>query len=248
MPKPLPDEPLSLDYFAAGVPTAAYFRSKLDDLRKLSATDAPLMAELQQIQELCFIGLMSYFEAFCKDHFASILNVEPHLLQRLRVAGQNVDLDATRVLLFRESVGHRLGFLIAEKYDFGTAQKINALFGVLLTVTPFGKDEAQKYAAMLKDRNLLVHHSGTYTLTYLEQQTKDPAHLTKNAFWNSRVMVHDEVLAAIDFLDGIACKIVKATYNALIGYLAEQGVTYTGERAQALKYIGWFDDEPDPTG
>jgi hypothetical protein len=65
-----------------------------------------------------------------------------------------------------------LGFLLAEKYDFGTPKRINALFNALLKITPFGREDAKRYAALLRDRNLLVHHGGVYTLAYLEQELK----------------------------------------------------------------------------
>jgi hypothetical protein len=54
----------------------------LDELRNLSGSsedhDPP---RLNRLQELCFIGLMSYVEAFCNDHFASLVNIEPSLIQ-----------------------------------------------------------------------------------------------------------------------------------------------------------------------
>ena len=194
----MPDEPLTLDYFSGGVPAAGYFAMTLDDLRVISQSEASEKANgISRLQEICFIGLMSYFEAFCKDHFASILNLEPSLLRNLKKAGQNVDLDASTLLLYGGEIVHRLGFLIAEKFDFGSAQKINAFFGALLKLTPFGKDEAVEYAGLLNDRNLLVHHGGTFTLSYLEQKGSDLTNLTSNAFFNSRVTRKADVLAAM---------------------------------------------------
>ena len=43
--------------------------------------------------------------------------------------------------------------LLAEKFDFGTPQRVNALYGSLLTVTPFSKDEASTYDRILRDRH-----------------------------------------------------------------------------------------------
>jgi hypothetical protein len=162
-------QPDWLEYFSGGVPTGLYFRMTLDDLRKVSALQDGDSPGINRLQELCFIGLVSYFEAFCKDHFASLINLEPSLVANLKANGQDVSIDAAHVTLYADEIDRRLGFVLAEKYDFGTAQKINALFGALLKVTPFGRDEAKKYAGLLQDRNLLVHHGGTLTLTYLEQ-------------------------------------------------------------------------------
>jgi hypothetical protein len=236
------DEPLALDYFSAGVPTGANFKMALDELRNISeSSDDQDPPRLNRLQELCFIGLMSYFEAFCKDHFASLVNIEPNLIQNLKRGGQNVELDATRVLLYGEQLTTKMGFILAEKYDFGTAQKINALFGALLKLTPFGKAEAAKYAELLSDRNLLVHHGGTFTLSYLEQAKVTYPELKTNAFFNSQIKAKQDVIGAIDFLTEIAKKLLKSSHDALSKHPVENQVQYLGERATALDLLLWWD-------
>jgi hypothetical protein len=143
---------------------------------------------------------------FCKDHFSSLINIEPSLVVNLKANGQNVDIDSTRVVIYGKTFEHRVGFVLAEKYDFGSSKKINSLFLSLLKVTPFGSSEVKKYDKFLPDRNLLVHHSGTFTLTYLEQ-SDDPSHtLESDAFFNSRVITQDEVIAAIEFIETVAIR------------------------------------------
>ena len=68
-------EPSSLDYFTGGVPTGEFFRLTLDDLSSFVDRSSNERG-VNRLNEVCFIGLVSYFEAFCKDHFASILNME----------------------------------------------------------------------------------------------------------------------------------------------------------------------------
>lgn len=233
-------QPDWLEYFSGGVPTGEYFRMTLDDLRKVSALPDGDSPGINRLQELCFIGLVSYFEAFCKDHFASLINLEPSLVAKLKANGQDVSIDAVHVTLYADEIDRRLGFVLAEKYDFGTAQKINALFGALLKVTPFGRDEAKKYAGLLQDRNLLVHHGGTLTLTYLEQSMGLPVRLRREAFFNSRSPSREEVLAAITFIENIARKLLRASLDALIRYLADRGDSYSGERKKALDAIVWW--------
>lgn len=234
------DEPLALDYFSGGVPTGEYFSMTLDELRSISQSESSEKASaISRLQEICFIGLMSYFEAFCKDHFASILNLEPSLFHSLKQAGKSVDLDATRLLVYGESVFNRLGFLVAEKFDFGSAQKINALFNALLKLTPFGKSEAAEYAALLNDRNLLVHHGGTFTLSYLEQRGTEDMDLTTDAFFNSRITGKADVLAAMAFVEGVARKLVNSSQKALSAYVTANKIQYSGERQKALAYMRW---------
>src|SRR5258708_2052260 len=91
------DEALCLDYFSGGVPTGGYFRFKLEDLRTLSQSASDEHGGVASVHELCYIGLFAYFEAFCKDHFASLINIEPALVANLKQRGQNVDVDGARV-------------------------------------------------------------------------------------------------------------------------------------------------------
>ncbi len=142
-----------LDYFVGGVPTGEYF---LCDLRDCSELIERSSKGISRANEICFIGMLSYFEAFCKGHFASILNIEPTLLTNLRQKSHDILIDPLHLLGMRDEWAIRLGFLVAEKYDFGTPQKIAALYNALLKVTPFSKSEAQFYQEMLRDRNLLV--------------------------------------------------------------------------------------------
>jgi hypothetical protein len=86
-------EPSWLDYFSGGVPMAEVFRITLKDLRAISQSVSEPSTGINRFQELCFIGLISYFEAFCKDHFASLINIEPHLVSNLKANGQNVEVD-----------------------------------------------------------------------------------------------------------------------------------------------------------
>jgi hypothetical protein len=229
------DETSWLEYFSGGVPTSEFFRLTLEDVREISKTS--LQNGINRVQELCFIGLMSYFEAFCKDHFASLINIEPSLVVNLKANGQNVDIDSTRAVIYGEAFTHRIGFVLAEKYDFGSSKKINSLFLSLLKVTPFSSSEVKQYDDLLRDRNLLVHHSGTFTLTYLEQTNDASLTLESNAFFNSRVIRQAEVIAAIEFIETVADKLVLASHSALVQHLAANNIQYSGERKKALDFM-----------
>src|SRR5689334_3972624 len=196
-------EPSWLEYFAGGVPTGEYFRITLKDLREVvDLKDADEQwPGTSRFQQLCFIGAVCYFEAFCKDHFASLLNIEPALVTNLKTAGQDTTVDAAHVVLYGQEIDYRIGFVLAEKYDFGSAQKINSAFYSLLKVTPFSRDDAERYSEILRDRNLLVHHGGTFTLKYLEQKGST-ADARANAFFNSRAVQAEDVLKLLEFFEG----------------------------------------------
>ena len=229
-----------LEYFSGGVPTGATFQSILEDLTQLSKQDAEPQGGIHRIQELCFIGLLSYFEAFCKDQFAALINIEPQLVSNLKAAGQNVEVDTSRLVIYSTDVQYHLGFVLAEKYDFGSSKKINGLFSALLKISPFSADEAATYDGMLRDRNLLVHHGGTYTFSYLEQIKPPMCEVNLQAFYNSRTVGASEVVMAIKFVEGIAKKIVHSSQSALVQYLKDSGIKYSGERLKALDMLEYW--------
>jgi hypothetical protein len=242
---PKRDKLFGLDFFSGGVPTLEFFNITLDELSAISGLSVPNAGPgISRLHEVCFIGLMSYFEAFCKDHFASLINIEPSLISNLKVRNHNLDIDASRALLYFDQLNTKLGFLLAEKYDFGTAQKINALFGALLNITPFGTDDAERYSALQHDRNLLVHHGGTLTLSYMEQKRLKRDKLLRDAFFNSCVKKKKDVTNAIDFTREIAQKLVHSSQNALAKYVTENRITYRGERRKAFEYLTWQNEEP----
>lgn len=231
-----------LDYFSGGVPTGEFFRMTLEDLTKTVNRSAQ---GLNRVNEICFIGLISYFEAFCKDHFASILNIEPALLATLRDNGQDTQIDPARLLEFRDYWLIRLGFLVAEKFDFGTAQKINALYGALLKITPFSKEEAKYYEGILRDRNIFVHHGGTVTLAYSTQKAPLQEHRNFRPFFDSLVVTSEYFDERLEFIKGIAQKILKATHSALHHYVEQSGSEYHPERLKAVDAFLWWDDAPE---
>jgi len=237
-------EPDWLDYFSGGVPTGEYFRLTLGDLREVAdLRDADEdWPGTNRFQQLCFIGAVCYFEAFCKDHFASILNIEPSLVANLKAAGQDTNIDAAHVIIYGHEIDRRIGFVLAEKYDFGSATKINSLFNALLTVTPFNGDEAEQYAEILRDRNLLVHHGGTFTLRYLEQKGAS-ASARSDAFYHSRTVRGEHILQVLEFFEAIGKKVIRATHAALVEYLLKAGRKYSGQRQKALEAILWWGDQ-----
>jgi hypothetical protein len=223
-----------LDLFAGGVPTAPFFFGyTLDGLEQLylAQSDSPRGS---QLNELCVIGLTSYFEAFCKDHFASIINIEPLLLKNLSKNGQDISIDPTKALDLGDALCCNIGFLITEKYDFGTAQKINALYRALLMISPFSKDEIKTYNDLLRDRNLLVHHGGTYTSAYIAQNRNLLLAERKRPFFDSLIVSKTYIDEKFNFIKEIARKMLKASHIALTKYLDENGIQLTEWKKKAV--------------
>jgi hypothetical protein len=133
---------------------------------------------------------------------------------------------------------------LASKFDFGTASAVNGLYGALLQITPFSKDEALQFGELLRDRHLLVHHGGTFTLSYLEQSRPQYPELVDDAFFNFRTIVRKDVSDAIKFIEGITRKLLRSTHSALSKYIQMHGLVYSEERVKALGYLEWWGDSP----
>lgn len=229
-----------LEYSSGGVPAGQFFKMTLDDLREIIKSSSDNEG-INRLNEICFIGLISYFEAFCKDLFASILNIIPDFVENLRDAGQDISVDSTRILLYRDEISHKIGFLVAEKYDFGSAQKINALYKALLNVSPFSKDDIKKYGDILRDRNLFVHYGGTYTLTYLQQSRLIDDKGRDRAFFDSLVLDKTYINDKFDFIEKIAKKMLKATNTAAIRLISDKRIFVTEEQQKAIDAFLWWE-------
>lgn len=234
-------EPLAHDYFSGAVPTGNFFQMKLTELETM-CSNCPDSPGINFQFELILIGLLSYFEAFCKDHFASLINIEPHLIETLKAHGQDTLIDSTNIMLYQEDILVRIGFLIAEKYDFGTSKKINALYKALLNITPFSKDDIIMLDKMLRDRNLIVHHGGVYTLSHLKQKDAPLEKLKVDAFFNSIVFTKIELRERIDFIASITQKIMNSSHDALLKYLENHNIRPSKERQKAIDWLIYWED------
>jgi len=224
------------DYFPGAVPAGEYFKITLNDLREILES-SPEIEGINSIYEISFIGLISYFEAFCKDHFASLINIIPELIENLKEAKQDVSIDSTRILLYGDDISHKIGFIVAEKYDFGSANKINALFKALLNVSPFSKDSKKKYDDILRDRNLFVHHGGIYTLTYLQQSKLVTKNSKERAFYDSLVLDKSYLNDKLNFVEHIANKMLKTTNEALNHFISAKELIISKVQQKAINAL-----------
>jgi hypothetical protein len=117
-----------LDFFHGGVPPYQILRMSLDDLEKLAAISDEDQGGTTTRTEVCFIGLAAYFEAFCKNQFAAILNVCPESLAAFCDKRQDATVPLRILPAFIRKMDYRIGSIIAEQYDFGSAKALNGLF------------------------------------------------------------------------------------------------------------------------
>ena len=240
MPTP-ESEPLSLDYFSGGVPPGITIQGTLDDLAKAMNRRAQ---GLNRVNELCLIGLVSYTEAFFKDQLAAVLNIEPDLVHGLAKAGHDVLIDPLALLHHKTDWNCKLGFLLAEKHDFGTWKKVNALFSAALNISPFSKEEGKYFEGLLRDRNLLVHHGGVLTTSYVAQM-KATANddLSWGPFWNSLIVSPEYLDERLKFIRELAHKTINQCCKRLTEIADGAAVAYSEERRKAVEAVAWWSDD-----
>jgi hypothetical protein len=226
---------LALEYFVAGLPPLPFFELNVEELQKVLGRQEPKPSGPDQSVELCFIGLAAYFEAFWKDLFAAVVNICPSLLEAFALR-RDCAFTLAEVLHLADGSKHRIGSLLSEHYDWGSAQAVNGLFLDLIKISPFSKDEAKLYADFLADRNLLVHHGGVYTFKYCGQNFSGPE-VKKLAHWQSLAVSRRHVSEWINFALGIARKTSAATHKALESYLQTGHVKLDKERRRAAKFL-----------
>ncbi len=229
----------ALDFFPGGVPPGTIFEIHVRHLRKLVTSVKPLLAQSSTAAEVCLIGLAAFFEAFCKDQFASIINICPETLTRFVAKRKTVTVDVADLLML-SSRGNFLGFPLAEKYDFGSAKEVNGLYNDLLDVTPFSRREVRIFAEFLSDRNLLVHHGGAYTFKHVARKV-GRASVRAIPYWDSIEVTQPFFKHWADFLEGLAKKMVVTSHEAVEAFIRSQNIHLDETRARGLWYLQWYD-------
>ena len=207
-----------LDFHPSGVPAGIVFDGQIDDVLKLVETFPAQIGHT--VEELSLIGVVAYFEGFCKNHTAAILNICPHLVRELNKSGRDIKLSPVDVLDHADNLPTLFGSLVVEKIDFGTAKSINGLYRDMLKITPLSKREADKFHALLEDRNVIVHHGNILTPKYSSERFIKREIGCSRMFFDSLVVSRKNVQDAAEFLHDLSIKLRKATKVALSKYVA----------------------------
>lgn len=170
--------------------------------------------EINPASQVASIGLLSYFEAFCKHQFAAIVNLFPALVPAFASKRDEPKIEFSTIVSFNGEFERNIGFVLAENYDFGTAKSINGIFRDLLLVTPFSREEEKVFNNIVFKRNLLVHHAGYFTLQYYKKNTISEE-LKQRVFKEAVKINTDDYHEISDFLFEMAIKITRETVRAV---------------------------------
>src|ERR1700712_2683965 len=78
--------------------------------------------EINPASQVASIGLLAYFEAFCKHQFAAIVNIFPSLIHNFSSRRGEPKIEFSTIISFDGKFEKNIGFALAESYDFGTAK------------------------------------------------------------------------------------------------------------------------------
>ena len=200
------------DYFVGGVPAGDIFFMNTKELKKVLKRNNWKKFYNQTRVEICFIGLTAYFEAFFKDHFASIINIHPQLIDNLKQRGFDISVNLTDIIKYKIDSPNKYGFILSEKYDFGSAKKINSIYQALINISPFSADEIESYDFFLNSRNLIVHHGGIFTTKFADLVFKK-TELSERVFFDSIIISKELMTEYIVFCEETVRKTMNATRN-----------------------------------
>lgn len=229
----IPDSPLR--FFIGGVPPRSVYVNHVVGLLDITNRVPDDRREQSQEWEICFIALIAYFEAFCKDLFACAVNIRPELLRAFRAAGRETLVDAVDIVAQGDLSPVRLGSLLVERIDLGTAKTINGAYMALLKCTPFGKTDAAAFDRLLAVRNQLVHHGGIITSRFAGQhrQTIDP----ENVYFYSIVLNAGYFSEAYNLLMGVSGNMVRIARQRIEKLIRETSLLSTPDQQQALEWL-----------
>lgn len=217
------------DYYAGRIPPLAFFHERTEEIKRLASS---AQQQSSVVSELCFIGLASYFEAYCKAQFAAIVNICPQVLEEF-AENREVSVRLKQLLPIVPDITYRLGSLLSEEFNFGSARSINGLFKDILNITPFSKDEMKRFAAFVNDRNLLVHHGGIFTFKYKRRTFTDKLK-SDIAQRKSLVISKQDIEEWANFLWHIAEKLANSIQPKLADLMLQKTIVIDPERGIAI--------------
>jgi hypothetical protein len=138
-----------------------------------------------------------------------------------------------------ERLPNRIGFLVAEGLDFGSAKKTDALYSSLLELSPFSTKEQRTYDELLSDRNLVVHYGGALTHSYLRQRLGLTS--TDKAFQESITINIEYLDARYAFLFTIVDKIIISCHATMSRRVADHELELTDGASNALGLLNLWE-------
>jgi hypothetical protein len=188
--------------------------------------------------ELGVIGVIAYFEAFCKHQFAALVHCCPSLLIEFGKRRPQASISIRDLATVGERYSDGIGYVVAEHFDFGSSKGTNGLFFDLLEISVFSSDEMKRMDAFLNKRHLLVHHSGIITQKYA-LENKCQITPRGGVFQDSVEITGIHFQEVANFFRTLGRKIAEQTCKKLEQALERNPEFAPNARLDALPYLLW---------
>jgi len=228
-----------LDFHAGGVPAGVIFDMQVKDACQLAEMRPGDNDDLRcgVSAEFALIGLVAFFEGFCKNHTAAIINICPQLVRAITERGRDIKLRPVDIIDSGENLSTQFGLLVVEKIDFGTAKAINGFYKDLLGITPLSKREADRFHALLEDRHLIAHHGNIFTPNYATERFIRRQVGRSRIFLDSLEVTPNDVRVAAQFLHGLSVKLRNGSRLALEAFVRKSQLRLAKPNLEAVKLL-----------
>ena len=228
-----------LEFFPGGVPAGIIFDGQIDDACHVAEVRPVDEADLREGigAEFAFIALVAYFEGFCKNHTAALINICPPLVHSLAKHHRDINLSPVDILDHAQNLATNFGSLVVERLDFGTAKSINTFYGDLLGISPLSGQEAKRFHALLEDRHLIVHHGNIFTPAYAAERFIRREVGRSRCFLDSLEVKPSDVRSAATFLQKLSAKIRVTSCRAVQAYTKKHGIRLASPNLRALDLL-----------
>lgn len=224
----------NINYFISGVPPGSLFamsRSDLLSLVNINLDKNNFYSAQDTLIEVCYIGLLAYFEGFIKNHISATINLCPKLLDGLAENSSFViNIDDLKSIGY--NLNGTLGSVVTEKIDFGSPKKINYIYKSLFNFTPFTKAQVDKLNIILNDRNLLVHHTGIVNSKYLKNRKNQK--INYQLYLDSLVINKNYYLQVDVFLKNLVLKILENSSKSILLFIKENNIKISKDKKFSL--------------
>lgn len=220
-------EKLFPKYFVGENPPGIIFGTSLDGLCDMVKQSKNITVYKGVVESAALISLVAYFEVFCKDYFAAILNVCPNLLNYLLLQERQNEYESLKKINYIDTI--ETGTQVSEELkDFGRPKKVNTLYNDLLKFRPFSSDKILIFRELLLIRNVIVHYGNIVPSKYADDSIYK---------FKDYVVINEEIFFKYaHFLENMVIKILELGNENLLKLIIDYKIELNEERKAILPF------------
>lgn len=175
------------------------------------------------------ISMFSYFEAFCKNNFAAILNCCPSLIENIK------DLKVVRDN--KKTVNSSIGFYISDGLSFDNFNKVRGLYTSLLKQDFFTESQLIDLQRIKNTRNIIVHHGGFLNSKYKKKDLLGVDRKFSRLFLDSLELKKKDFFKCKDLLEQIVIHMKDNSKQSLLNLIKKDKILLPQINFEAIDRI-----------